>query len=120
MQLNTQISAVLRGAVSRGIKAAEVDARGNLVFTLTDNSRLDMGMVHGTDITKVEQTVTGSGDGGENTITVTLSDGTEHSFTIRNGSKGDRGTVSSCWAYTPPKRNFGRCTPPEAGATPTP
>lgn len=91
MQLNTQISAVLRGAVSRGIKAAEVDARGNLVFTLTDNSRLDMGMVHGTDITKVEQTVTGSGDGGENTITVTLSDGTEHSFTIRNGSKGDRG-----------------------------
>lgn len=42
-------------------------------------------------ITKVEQTTISNEDGGENVITVTLSDGKKSSFTVRNGSAGIQG-----------------------------
>lgn len=45
----------------------------------------------GVSITKVEQTTISNEDGGENAITVTLSDGKTQTFTIRNGSKGIQG-----------------------------
>jgi len=45
----------------------------------------------GVSITKVEQTTSSSSDGGSNVITVTLSDGTSSTFTIKNGSKGNTG-----------------------------
>lgn len=43
-------------------------------------------------IAKIEQTVTSTADGGENVITVTLSNGNTETFTIRNGSKGSTGS----------------------------
>lgn len=43
-------------------------------------------------IQSIEQTTTSTEDGGENIVTVTLTDGTTREFVIRNGSKGDPGT----------------------------
>lgn len=45
----------------------------------------------GVSISKVEQTTMSDGDGGENVVTITLSDGTVSTFNIKNGSKGDTG-----------------------------
>ncbi len=46
----------------------------------------------GTSISSVQQTTTSTADGGNNVITVTLSDGTSSTFTVKNGSKGSTGT----------------------------
>lgn len=45
----------------------------------------------GVSISSVTQTTTSSADGGANIITVTLSDGTKSTFTVKNGSKGSSG-----------------------------
>lgn len=45
----------------------------------------------GVGIAAVEQTVFSEEDGGENVITVTLTDGTASTFTVKNGSKGSPG-----------------------------
>ena len=42
-------------------------------------------------ITSVKQTTTSTADGGTNIITVTLSDGTTSTFSVKNGSKGSKG-----------------------------
>lgn len=41
------VSVKLKGVVSRGVKAMEVDERGHLIVTLTDNTVVDLGMVKG-------------------------------------------------------------------------
>ena len=92
-----EIHARLEGAVSRGIKTANIREDGHLVFTLTDNSTLDLGNVVGMDgidgvgITSVEQTVTSTEDNGMNVITVTLGNGTTSALYVKNGSKGSAG-----------------------------
>lgn len=45
----------------------------------------------GVGIASVVQTTTSSADGGSNVMTVTLSDGTKSTFTVKNGSKGSQG-----------------------------
>ena len=45
----------------------------------------------GVGILSVEQTTASSEDGGANVLTVTLTDGTSTSFTVRNGSRGAQG-----------------------------
>ena len=45
----------------------------------------------GVSITSVEQTTISTADGGNNVITVTLSDGQTSTFTVKNGSKGSQG-----------------------------
>lgn len=47
----------------------------------------------GIGIQSVEQTVTSTEDGGTNIITVTKTDGTSSTFTVRNGSKGSTGAT---------------------------
>ena len=44
------------------------------------------------------QTASSSADGGTNTVTVTLSDGTTSTFNIKNGSKGSKGDTGSTGA----------------------
>ena len=44
-----------------------------------------------TGIESVKQTTTSSADGGTNIVTVTLSDGTQSTFQVKNGSKGSTG-----------------------------
>lgn len=57
----------------------------------------------GTGIQSVEQTVTSTEDGGTNIITVTKTDGTSSTFTVKNGSKGSTGATGATGAtgYTP-------------------
>ncbi len=43
--IHNSINAKLHGLVSRGIKAAEIDDNGHLIFTLTDNSTADIGKI---------------------------------------------------------------------------
>lgn len=45
----------------------------------------------GVSISKVEQTTTSTADGGANVVTVTLSNGTKSTFTVKNGSRGGDG-----------------------------
>lgn len=42
-------------------------------------------------ITSIEQTTTSNADGGSNVVTVTLTNGTKSTFTVKNGSKGSVG-----------------------------
>ena len=46
-QILNNLSAQLQGIVSRGIKEAEIDESGHLIFTLTDDSTVDLGKVVG-------------------------------------------------------------------------
>ncbi len=45
----------------------------------------------GVSVQSVQQTTTSNADGGSNVVTVTLSDGTKSTFTVKNGSKGSTG-----------------------------
>lgn len=57
----------------------------------------------GIGIQSVEQTTTSTEDGGANIITVTKTDGTSSTFTVRNGSKGSTGATGAAGedGYTP-------------------
>ena len=57
----------------------------------------------GIGIQSVEQTTTSTVDGGINVITVTKTDGTSSTFTVRNGSKGSTGATGAAGkdGYTP-------------------
>lgn len=62
----------------------------------------------GVGIKSVKQTTTSTQDGGANVITVTLTDGTASTFTVRNGSKGSAGAKgekgdTGADGYTPKK-----------------
>lgn len=45
----------------------------------------------GVGVQSVAQTTTSNADGGSNVVTVTLTDGTKSTFTVKNGSKGSQG-----------------------------
>ena len=57
----------------------------------------------GIGIQSVEQTTTSTVDGGTNVITVTKTDGTSSTFTVKNGSKGSTGATGAAGedGYTP-------------------
>ncbi len=57
----------------------------------------------GIGIQSVEQTSTSTEDGGSNIITVTKTDGTSSTFTVKNGSKGSTGKTGAAGedGYTP-------------------
>ena len=57
----------------------------------------------GIGIQSVEQTATSAEDGGPNIITVTKTDGTSSTFTVKNGSKGSTGATGAAGedGYTP-------------------
>ena len=57
----------------------------------------------GIGIQSVEQTTTSTVDGGINVITVTKTDGTSSTFTVKNGSKGSTGATGAAGedGYTP-------------------
>ena len=57
----------------------------------------------GVGISSVIQTTTSTDDGGSNVITVTKTDGTTHTFEVKNGSKGpqgDKGEKGDRFTYT--------------------
>lgn len=52
----------------------------------------------GVGIASVTQTTTSTADGGENVITVTLTNGNKSTFTVKNGSKGNTGETGATGA----------------------
>ena len=61
------------------------------VLTVTSGSgtsSADLKGDRGIGISKIEQTTTSNQDGGTNVVTITLSDGQETSFSVKNGNKG--------------------------------
>lgn len=69
----------------------------------------------GVGIAAVEQTTVSEEDGGENVITVTLTDGTVSTFAVKNGSKGSRGEKGDTGDPGPQGE---KGDPGEAGYTP--
>ena len=56
----------------------------------------------GVGVQSVAQTTTSNADGGSNVVTVTLTDGTKSTFTVKNGSKGSHGANGADGAtFTP-------------------
>lgn len=55
----------------------------------------------GVSVSSVKQTTTSSADGGSNVVTVTLSNGTTSTFTVKNGSKGSTGATGATGATGP-------------------
>ncbi len=54
----------------------------------------------GVGIQSIEQTVISDQDGGDNVLTVTLTDGQTTDFTVKNGSKGSGSDAQSDWNQT--------------------
>lgn len=52
----------------------------------------------GVGIEKVEQTTASTADGGANVLTITLTDGTAMTFTVKNGTKGSTGATGPAGA----------------------
>lgn len=88
--IRNSIQASLQGLVSRGIKACRKDDDGHLIFTLTDNSEVDIGKVDGDDGVSITgiSTQTTPASGAPNIVTITLSNGTTTTFNVRNGVPG--------------------------------
>lgn len=79
-----------------GYYVPSVDADGNLSWTASDEGMpdVDSDNIKGNDgvgIQSVEQTTTSTEDNGENVITVTKTDGSQSTFKVRNGGKGNNG-----------------------------
>ena len=71
----------------------------HMIVTLSDGTIYDAGYCQGASgvgIQKVEQTTISNEDGGTNVITVTKTDGSSSTFSVKNGNKGSDG-------YTPVK-----------------
>lgn len=49
VEIPDSVLARVQGLVSRGVSAVEIDEDGNLIFTLTDGSRANLGSVVGQD-----------------------------------------------------------------------
>ena len=67
----------------------------NLISTLLKAIAASIGANGGAGIQKIEQTTTSTADGGNNVLTITLTDGTTTTFTVKNGSKGSAGSNGS-------------------------
>lgn len=95
--LNPQFQAKLQGLISRGVKEAEIDASGHLIFTLTDDSTVDLGRVVGEAGSAGQdgvgiQSIAKTGTAGRvDTYTITKTDGTTATFTVTNGNDGQDG-----------------------------
>lgn len=97
------------GKDGNGIKSAVLNADYTLTLTFDNGTKYTTPSIRGASgadgkdgnpgkdgadgigIRSVEQTTTSTEDGGENIITVTKTDGTQSTFTVKNGGKGSDG-----------------------------
>lgn len=68
-----------------------VSAAGWDTDEINTTGKIAVGGSAGVSITKVEQTTVSTEDGGTNIVTVTLTDGTTSTFSVKNGTKGSTG-----------------------------
>lgn len=69
------------------LQVAEVDQQGRVTAVRCREATAGVG------VQEVRASTVSTEDGGENVITVTLTDGTQHSFSVYNGSRGSDATV---------------------------
>lgn len=87
-------------AITGGHRITITDAHGTKTVDVMDGSDGAAGKdgssgADGVGVASVEQTTTSTDDGGENIITVTLTNGTKYTFTVKNGSKGSTGAAGN-------------------------
>lgn len=99
---NWYIGSTDTGKPSRGEKGDKGDT--GAAFTYSDFTAEQLAALKGdkgdtgadgVSVSSVNQTTTSTTDGGSNVITVTLSDGTTSTFTVKNGSKGSTGATGA-------------------------
>lgn len=76
-------------------QAADAKATGDAIRSLSDEIADIQSGKDGVGIQSVEQTTTSAEDGGTNVVTVTKTDGTTSTFSIKNGSKGSTGQAGA-------------------------
>lgn len=98
----TDISLGISGATVGKVPAvATIDSDGKptswQAAELPEGAKGDKGDTgaQGVGITSVKQTTTSTADSGSNVVTVTLSDGSTSTFTVKNGSKGSTGATGA-------------------------
>lgn len=94
------------GKDGNGIKSAVLNADYTLTITFDDGTSYTTPSIRGATgssgsdgsngidgvgIASIKQTTTSTDDGGNNVFTVTLTNGTSATFTVKNGSKGSKG-----------------------------
>lgn len=101
----TDISLGISGAAVGKVPAvATIDSDGKptswQAAELPEGAKGDKGDTgaQGVGITSVKQTTTSTADSGSNVVTVTLSDGSTSTFTVKNGSKGSTGATGATGA----------------------
>ena len=103
------------GAAGVGVKSVEQTTTSNadggtnvITVTLTDGTKATFNVKNGSKgstgntgptgatgvgVQSIEQTTTATADGGNNVVTITLTDGTKKTFNVKNGSKGSTGAA---------------------------
>ena len=76
-------------------QAADAKATGDAIRSLSEEIADIPSGKDGVGIQSVEQTTTSAEDGGTNVVTVTKTDGTTSTFSIKNGSKGSTGQAGA-------------------------
>ena len=100
--LSPQQKAQLQGLVSRGIKEAEIDESGHLIFTLTDNTTVDLGKVVGAKGDKGDKGDTGpQGIQGPKGDAFTYDDFTPEQLEDLRGPQGPKGDTGATGAQGP-------------------
>ena len=96
-------------AIAGGHRITITDANGTKTFDVMDGTDGAAGAAgqpgsngadgdDGVGIASIEQTTTSTADGGNNVFTVTLTNGTKATFTVKNGSKGSTGLTGPAGA----------------------
>ena len=87
---------VTLSAINGGRRVTITDANGPKFFDVFNGEDGDDGV----GIASIEQTTTSEADGGSNVFTVTLTNGKQATFTVKNGSKGSSATINGVEALT--------------------
>lgn len=93
---NRELIDSVTGSVDSKVEAALAEAKASGEFDGPQGAQGEQGIQGvqgpaGVGVSSVEQTTTSTADGGLNVFTVTLTDGSALTFTVRNGSKGSQG-----------------------------
>ena len=89
-QARTNIGAASAQELSQ--LSAEIGTKVDQALTVAKESG-EFDGADGVGVSSVKQTTTSSADGGSNVVTVTLTNGTTSTFTVKNGSKGSAGSA---------------------------
>ena len=94
--LKDSLTAKLNGMISRGVKEVEIDENGHLIFTLTDDSTVDMGKVVGDNGMPGADgedgvSITGAVVNDSGHLILTLSDSTTIDAGVAKGDTGAQG-----------------------------